>query len=202
MTKITDIKTTKKGRYALFCDEGFLFSVDEVTLYDFNIKIYSELSDEQLSRLRDQSDSRRAISKGLDFLSYRPHSAGELRDKLMRTFDADTADYAVTYLESIGYIDDSDFAALCCEEYIALRHKSISETRNKLYQKRLSRDAIEAALSPYEGCDAENALWTLKNKYAGKDRDKAYAALARRGFSSAAIRAALRQSGEEDVYDE
>ena len=50
--KITEIKMTKKGRYALFCGEEFLFSVDESTFADFGLHRDMELSDADLEQLR------------------------------------------------------------------------------------------------------------------------------------------------------
>ena len=56
--KITEIKMTKKGRYALFCGEEFLFSVDENTYADFGIHKGMDLDDQDLAELRKNSEYR------------------------------------------------------------------------------------------------------------------------------------------------
>ena len=204
MTRITDITVTKKGRYALFCESGFLFSIDEVTKFDFGIEIGTLLDDRQLARLQDASESRKAVAKGLLYLGMRPYAAGELRRKLLGSFDPDTVDYAVTYLAGIGYLDDGDFAAQYAEELLTGRRRSLREAREKMKLKGLDRETIDAALAPWQGCDEENAAYLAAGQYAGKDARKVYAALARRGFSGDAIRAAIAAAGgapEEDFYE-
>lgn len=197
MAVISDIKTTKKGRYALFCDDEFLFSVDEATLCEFRLKAGMTLSDEQIIRLKDSSDSRRALNKAMDYLDLRDHSSGELREKLLRSFDEDTADYAIAYLKRLDYVNDSSFAERYAEELLVRKHKSMAEARACMYKKQVGREESEAALSVYDNIDFENAAYLAENKYAGKPREKTAASLLRRGFNGAAVRAAIGR-----VYDD
>ena len=47
-TTITRISRTRKGRFALFCDAGFLFSVDEETFFTEHLAEGLTLDDGQL----------------------------------------------------------------------------------------------------------------------------------------------------------
>ena len=65
-TTITRISRTRKGRFALFCDAGFLFSVDEETFFTEHLVEGLTLDDGQLDELLRKSDAQRAKDKGID----------------------------------------------------------------------------------------------------------------------------------------
>ena len=52
---VSDIKNTKKGRYALFCDGEFLFSVDEETLLKHGLEKGSVLTKPELDALEKEA---------------------------------------------------------------------------------------------------------------------------------------------------
>ena len=95
MPRLTEVKTTKKGRCALFLDGEFAFSVAPELFADADLHVDDELSAAQVEDLRGQSDARKALNKALDLLALRDHAAGELYRKLCRKFDAETAASAV-----------------------------------------------------------------------------------------------------------
>lgn len=192
---ITEIKQTKKGRYALFCDGEFLFSVDEQTFTDHHLVHDMTLTEQQLSALRADSDEQKALRKALDFLALRDHASAELKIKLMRTFDEQTARRVVERVRDIGYLDDADFAKRYAQELIERRGASLREAQNKLWQKGIDRETIQETLAGYEGDETAQIKALIQKKYRAKmqggNTQAVFAALARRGFSSRDIRAAL-----------
>ena len=197
---ITDIKTTKKGRYALFCGDGFLFSIDEDTFLSFGIKKGKELSDDDLAELRKQSDYRKALDKAFSFLGIRDHSEYELYSKLLRTFDPDTSRQAVDRIRELGYLDDTSFAERYAGELLR-KGKSLGEIRLKLNEKRISHEISESVLGALESDETPLIIDLINSKYLRKlsaenGRQKVYAALLRRGFRSRDITAALKGFGD------
>ncbi|WP_302199327.1 regulatory protein RecX [uncultured Gemmiger sp.] len=201
MSRLTQIKETKKGRLALFLDGEFAFSLDEDTFAAAHLHEDDELEPWQVEQLRKQSDTRRALDKAMDYLSLRDHASGELYQKLCRKFDAHSAAYAVARAGELGLLDDAGFARRRAAELLRKR-KSRREILNDLAAKGIDRDtAAEAVESLYdeaeEGEDPEMASVQalLERQYAAKlaagKRDQVAAALARRGFSHAIIREAL-----------
>ena len=93
---ITDIKITKKGKYALFCGSEFLFSVDEATSQAYDLHPGMDISEEGLSELRKRSEYNKALSRAFLILGSRDHSEYELFTKLSRSFDEETASAAVS----------------------------------------------------------------------------------------------------------
>ena len=82
MPKLTQVKETKRGRYALFFDGEFAFSLDEDTFAMAGLHTGDELEEWQIHDLQTKSDTRKAVDKAMDLLALRDHAAGELYQKL------------------------------------------------------------------------------------------------------------------------
>jgi len=91
MPKLTQVKETKRGRYALFFDGEFAFSLDEDTFAMAGLHTGDELEEWQIHDLQTKSDTRKAVDKAMDLLALRDHAAGELYQKLCRSFDPHSA---------------------------------------------------------------------------------------------------------------
>ena len=107
--KITDITKTKKGFNALFCDNGFLFSVDDLMLIQEKIEIGSCFTQQELTLLYGKSSTNKAVQKAYNLLSYRSHSRKELQDKLCKNFDSECASAACDKMEELGLINDEEY---------------------------------------------------------------------------------------------
>lgn len=192
--KITRIQKTKKGRFSLFCENGFLFSVDDETLVKNHIIEGIELSDFDLDCLLSQSDLRKAKEKALSYISLRDYSRKELLDKLKLKFDEDTALAAVESAQNLGLINDDDFAVHRAK-YLNSKNKSTREISAALSLKGISREAISAAIDLLETGDEEACRMVIEKNYLTKlnsgKKDNVIAALARKGFSYSVIKQAL-----------
>lgn len=200
--RIDHISQTKKGRIALFAEEGFLFSVDSETFVKYNIGAGIELTDAEMDELLAASDLRRCKDKALLFLSLRAYGSCELYEKLCRDFDPETAAAAVAQMQGLGLLDDAAFAVRRAE-YLQKQKKSKKEIAQKLCQLGLDREDIDAALDalPEEG-DAEALRRLIEGPYAAKleagQTEKVKAALLRRGFSYGQIERALKDADAAD----
>ena len=201
MPRITAIKTTKRGRMALFVEEEFLFSLDEETFADAALHEGDEVDPARLEELRKRSETRKALDKAMDLLALRDHASGELYQKLCRKFDAPSAAYAVARAQELGLLDDARAAQRRAAELLRKR-KSRREILRDLTEKGIDRDTAAAAVEAlYETDeDGENpelasARALVERQYAAKlaagKRDAVAAALARRGFGHAVIREVL-----------
>lgn len=204
MPTLTQISETKKGRYALFFDGEFAFSLDAGTFADADLHQDDELEPWQIEELRKKSDTRRALDKAMDFLALRDHAAGELYDKLCRKFDPHSAATAVARVGELGLLNDEDFARRRAAELLRKR-KSRREILLDLNKKGIDRDTaaavVEALGDEEEDPDLASARALVQRQYAsrlaqGKEPQVA-AALARRGFSHAVIRTVLAEARDE-----
>lgn len=207
MPRLTQIKETKKGRLALFLEGEFAFSLDEETFARACLHEGDELEPWQVEDLRKQSDTRRALDKAMDYLSLRDHAAGELYQKLCRKFDADSAAWAVARAGELGLLNDGAFARRRAAELLR-KHKSRREIQQDLAAKGIDRDTAAAVLeelyAPGEEADdpeLEAVRTLVQRRYASRlaagKRDQVAAALARRGFSHAVIRAVLAEQEDD-----
>ena len=200
--KITRIGETKRGRFALFADEEFLFSVDAETLHKHKIQEGSSLSSEELSFLKDDSDARKAKDQALRYLSLRAYGENELYQKLCLKYDEPTSAAVLAALRELDLLNDQAYARDKARG-LAARKKSGAEIRRRLLALGLEKSLVEAAVAgavPPEA-DAETALAILRQNYMEKlrrgEKEKVMAALARRGFSHADIRRAVQAANAE-----
>ena len=202
--EITDITKTKKGFNALFCHNGFLFSVDDVLLAQEKITIGSCFTQQELSLLYQKSNTNRAVQKAYSLLSLRSHSKKELYTKLCKNFDADCAAAACDKMEEQGFIDDFEYCKAKTEYLIMTKKCSLSETRLKLLTLGINKDIIKSCMDLYDNqTQADNLRMLIEKKYRSKldEPQKVIASLMRKGFGYQEIKSALREL-EIDLEDE
>lgn len=202
MTAIKAITETKRGRFALFSDAGFLFSVDEETLAKSGLTVDDVLDDAALEDLKEQSETRRAKNRALGLLARRAHGSAELAAKLARHHDEYTCAAVVAWLLENALLDDAAFARDKAEA-LAMRGKSRREIGQRLVALGMDRDHVDDALCQLEDHDAGAALAVVRKSYMRQlengDKEKVMAALARRGFSRGHSLAAIRLAMGEDT---
>lgn len=207
MPRLTRITETKRGRYALFLDDEFAFSLDEDTFAAAGLHAGDELTEPAVAELRRKSDARRALDKAMDLLALRDHAAGELYAKLCRRFDPHTAAAAVARVGELGLLNDAGFARRRAAELLRKR-KSRREILQDLAAKGIDRETAAGALAALMPADGEedpdlaSARALVERQYARKlaegKTQQVMAALARRGFSHAVIRAAVQPRDPEE----
>lgn len=140
MPKLTQVKETKRGRYALFFDGEFAFSLDEDTFAMAGLHTGDELEEWQIHDLQTKSDTRKAVDKAMDLLALRDHAAGELYQKLCRSFDPHSAAAAVAKMQELNLLDDAGFARRRAAELLRKR-KSRRAILDDLHAKGIDRGA-------------------------------------------------------------
>ncbi len=192
--KITDITRTKKGFNALFAEDEFLFSVDDVVLYRNNIQIGSCFTQQELACISRQSQDAKAVDKAYTLLSGRMHSKKELYDKLLRKFEPENARYAVDKMEQLGLIDDAAFAQMKAEYLLNIKKQSLSAIRLKLTGLGIDKDIIDSVLLNFElDNQIDDITRLLQTKYMSRlsAPDKVVASLLRKGFKYGEIKRAF-----------
>lgn len=203
---ITDVKKTKKGRYALMVDGEFLFSVHKDTFLTTNLTAGMEFAPRQLEELRVLDERHSAVQSALDVLSRTAQSSGMLYEKLLRYYSQEAALLAIQRMEELGLLDDLDYGMRLSRDMINLRGYSLRRVRQGLLQKKLSAQIIDEVMEQFEEHDeADPIISLILKKYKDKifDKDglhKTIAALQRRGFGYDDIKAALGRIEEEELY--
>jgi len=152
------------------------------------------------------SPADKARRAALALIARQPYTAHRLRAKLRgKGFEAEVIDDLLDALEASGVVDDAAYAA----EFAAYhaRERGPRRIAAALRARGVASPHIQAALAARDDDEAGAAtdvLRRLAGRYRGLDpqvaRRRAYAMLARRGFSSDAARVALRRAlqGDDD----
>jgi regulatory protein len=193
--KITDIRPRRKGLSAVYIDGEYALSLDTQTLLEHRIDIGREFDDEELHDLIESSNERRAKEKALWLISYRSHSKKELRDKISRTCDRQSAEKAVERMEELGLVNDRYYAERCAQTLIFTKHMSKRGAAMELRRKGIESEIIDEVLDDIEVDEREQIQAVIERKYPKIDDEKirrrAVAALQRLGYGWENIKAVI-----------
>ena len=199
---ITDIRPRRKGLSALYLDGEYAVSLDTQTLLEHRINTGCELSDEDLRELIEMSSERRAKEKALWLISYRDHSKKELKDKLVRTCDADAADKAVARMEALGLVNDDKFARQYARRLLLEKKLTCRAAAFELTRKGIDRETAEKVLGEIDVDYRGNIREIIEKKYRNiqdeKVKRRAVAALQRLGYGWDDIKAVLEEYTDTD----
>ena len=199
---ITDIRPRRKGLSALYLDGEYAVSLDTQTLLEHRINTGCELSDEDLRELIEMSSERRAKEKALWLISYRDHSKKELKDKLVRTCDADAADKAVARMEELGLVNDDKFARQYARRLLLEKKLTRRAAAFELTRKGIDRETAEKVLGEIDVDYRGNIREIIEKKYRNiqdeKMKRRAVAALQRLGYGWDDIKAVLEEYTDTD----
>jgi regulatory protein len=207
--RVTGLRPTKRDpdRIAVDLDGAFAFALPATLVADERIDVGDMLDGDRVSSLLAAEQASRATEAALVFLSYRPRSEKEVRDRLRRGgYQQDAIEHAIALLHEWRYLDDADFARRWVENRTAHRPRGRrllqQELRHKGIAGEIARDAIDDAELDETGAAEALARRRLPS-YAGDEpaaiRLRLGAYLARRGYGYDVIRVALdRALGEAD----
>ena len=211
--RVTALRPTKRDpdRIAVDLDGSFAFALPATLVGDERIEVGDLLDVDRVTALLAADQASRATEAALVFLSYRPRSEKEVRDRLRRGgYEPDAIEHAIGRLHEWRYLDDADFARRWVENRTAHRPRGKrllqQELRHKGIDGEIARDAIDNADLDETGAAEALARRRLPT-YAGDDpaaiRRRLGAYLARRGYGYDVIRIALdRALGEADDMDD
>jgi regulatory protein len=197
--KITALKAQKRNqnRISVFLDGEFAFGLARIVAAWLHVG--QLLNEEQINKLLSQDTEEVAYLKALRYLSYRPRSEAEVRQKMISSGYAETViEKVITRLRDSKFIQDPQFAQMWVENRSTFRPRSQRVLKMELRQKGIHDDTIEAALADVDDDDlAYQAAARRAQKYAGLEwqdfREKLSGFLARRGFSYGTIAPVVRQ---------
>ena len=124
----------------------------------------------------------------LSFLSHRPRSEAEVRQRIIKNFPISLVDETIVQLQIQGLLDDAAFARFWTDNREQHRPRSKALIRQELFKKGISRDVADEALESLdEEASAIKAGRKLLRRLRGIDletfQSKMGDHLRRRGFS-------------------
>lgn len=203
--KITRLKRGVRNaqKIAIYVDSKYTFSVLESILVDENLYIDKEITEEDLDRIKDLTESLELKVKLINLISRRPRSEREIQQYLLKQNIKDNKGIIET-LKNEGYIDDTKFTEWWIDQRVAFKNRSINEIRSELLGKGISNDIIENAIGKADLSDNEvlsikllaekkKRLLMHKNLTTEQLNEKIVQFLLRKGFRWELIQKALEK---------
>lgn len=193
---VSAVEPCKKSMSAVYIDGEYAMTLDTMTLIKNHIKAGVEISDEELHNLIQQSEKQRANEKALNLITYRDHSKKELKEKLSRTYSAETAEEIAEKMQNAGLVNDEEYARKYADELLRKKHMSMRGIEFKLREKGISPEIIQIIREELDLDPAAEIQQVLAKKYPSylqdeKIKKRAIAALQRLGWSWSDIKNAM-----------
>ncbi len=205
MSKITAIRTGRRRgkRVNMFLDGQFAFSLEAEAVAKEGLQIGQELSAEQIEVLAKSDHVDRCFNAATRFLSYRPRSESELRERLHRRgFDGDTVKAVIDRLKKQGLVDDMAFAQFWKDSRESFSPRSQQLTRLELRQKGIGPNIIDQVVnsvndddSAYRAALAKTRRLPLSDYQSFRHRLGEF--LKRRGFGYGVINHTVKRVWQE-----
>lgn len=203
ITKISPAAKTA-GRYNVFVNDKFSFSLDEVQLVNSGLKKGKVLSSEEYLSQKNDSDFGKNYVRALDLISRRIRSEKEIRDYgFKKKWSENATEKVIERLYERGYLNDEKFAKSFVDARANLRNFSKRKMEIELIKKGIEKEIREQILCENENFDESESLKNMVakkwNRYENDQKLIAY--LARQGFNFDDIKNAIKEFREENANE-
>ena len=157
MKRITAIRTGRgRGkRVNMFLDDKFAFSLEAEVAVMEGLKVGQELSDSQIEALARSDHFHRCLNAAARYLSYRPRSESELRERLYRRgFGDDSVEAVIAKLKEQGLVDDIAFAQFWKDNRESFSPRSRWLTKLELRRKGVAEEIMDKVVNTVDDEDS------------------------------------------------
>lgn len=197
---ITAVEPTKKGRYSVFADGEFVFSVDDETLVLCGVKAGREVTVQQLEAIRQTAEEKKAKQKAMTLLSYKSYTKQGLQKRLAEYVDGEAAEKATERMAELGLIDDEDYARRLAADLIKRKGYGERRVMQEMLRRGVAKQLAEEAISAQSVDTGETLKRIIEKKYlrtleneGEKGKRRAVNGLLRLGYSYDEINSALKE---------
>lgn len=191
ITKI-ELQKRNKEKANIHIDGKYAFSITVNGLLECGLKEGSEISTDDIEKIRGEDEPSLAVMEALNIISYSMKTERELRQKLRDKKYSDAAiEHAIQKAKKYGFIDDASYVA----SYIQSKampngwgeQKIISMLLKKGVDMQLIKDKIAECYSEEDREDnamnvARKYYTKLKGEDSRKNKQKLYGHLISKGF--------------------
>ena len=156
MTKITTIRAGRgQQRVNIFLDGKFTFSLEAEVAVKEGLQVGQELSSSQIEALARSDHFHRCFNAAVHYLSYRPRSESEIRERLQRRgFDGDSIEAVIARLKEQGLVNDIAFAQFWKDNRESFSPRSQWLTKLELRRKGVATDIIDQVVDEADDTDS------------------------------------------------
>ena len=157
MRKITALRIGRgqRKRVNVSLDGRFAFSLEAEVAIKEGLQVGQELSTSQIEALARFDHFHRCLNTAAHYLSYRPRSEFELRERLhQRGFDGDSVEAVLAKLKEQGLVGDIAFAQFWKDNRESFSPRSQWLTKLELRQKGVADDIIDKVVDAVDDADS------------------------------------------------
>lgn len=168
---ITDISSQAKNplRENVYLDGQFAFGISAEKRFEHRLKIGKTLSTSDVNKLVLEDQVGKLLDAALNFLSVRPRSVKETRNRLRMKLDrwdyvdSDlTLDKVILKLTKMSLLNDLEFAKWWVEQRKRFKPRGERVLRSELHGKGVPREIIDDLFFAYEPDQSEIETLALK----------------------------------------
>ena len=160
MGTITALRMGKsKKRVNVFIDGSSSLVIDGETAIKAGLQVGQHLSAEQVEEIMQADLQRKCFEAALHYLSYRPRSELEVRQRLsQRGFSNGVVGDVIIELKQRKLVDDVAFAEYWKDNRLSFRPRSRGLIKHELMQKGIDTETANEAI---EGLNDENSAYEV-----------------------------------------
>lgn len=134
-------------RVSVFLDGEFAFGLMNALAEERGLRVGQFLPPERVAELRAADELDKAVNRALAYLTIRPRSIREVRDRLKeKGVLPETIAAVIARLEGWGYVGDEGFARYWVENRGSNQPRGRRLLRQELWRKGVERETVERAL--------------------------------------------------------
>jgi len=201
--QITDIKPTKRGgRYSIYIEGKYSFSLGDLELSSSGLRIGDDLTKDEIDNWKSEVERSKLKSRVLRNIVIRPRSVWELSQYLRRKgYGDEDIDFAIGYATELGYLDDAEFAAKWIEYRQSTTPRSRYRLSAELRAKGVPKEITDDALQTQDRDAQRQALASLIEKKRGRyaEDSKLIGYCVRQGFPIGMIKEVIAETSAKDA---
>jgi regulatory protein len=155
-----------KNRFSIFTKNKFLLGISNDTLLKYGLQVGSIITPDLLFKLQENEELISLKNSALRFLTRRPHSVKELKDKLIKK--SKKPELIGSIVEEFilnNYLNDENFAFAFFSDEIRLKKSGPLLIKKKLLQKGINPEIVDKILENDYDIDKQiNNCSILANK--------------------------------------
>jgi regulatory protein len=209
--KITAIKASRSPRIQrsnIFLDGKFAFSLDNEVIAKEALRVGWDLTNNEVELLTRTDHYQRCLNAAFQFLSFRPRSEKEIRERLQRRgYQSEDVEKSITQLKRLDLVNDNAFAEYWKENRNSFRPRGQRMLKLELRRKGVETEIIREVIgdikdetdNAYRAAETRARTLPVADYQVFRQRLSGY--LQRRGFDYGVINKVIKKAWQERTGD-
>jgi regulatory protein len=201
--KVTKIQYKNTNQVSIFLDDEFGFDLSAAVLVKSGIASGDILSPEQVDKILELEEIKRAKDKAMRLLAVRSRTKKEIIARLRKSkFSQRSIEFVIEELERLQLLNDAEFAQLYVRSRMAARPVAANMLRLELKRKGVNEESVEnSILEAFKDSSEEKVALLIAQKIKKqlkqaddvKKKKRVVDLLKRRGFTWDTVNDVLKQ---------